>query len=94
MGDRLCVYVWVGGKAVAFLSPLAGYDCASVYASSILMAQITYAACVAGEELLCPHATCCLCVVAAVAAAAKIYYLQSTPGGVIPEKVLWRLSHR
>lgn len=94
MGDRLCVYVWVGGKAVAFLSPLAGSDCASVYASSILMAQITYAACVAGEELLCPHATCCLCVVAAAAAAAKIYYLQSTPGGVIPEKVLWRLSHR
>lgn len=62
-----CVYlggVWSNGSAP--LSPLAGYDCASVYASSILMAQITYAACVAGEELLCPYATCCLYVVTAV----------------------------
>jgi len=70
-GLGLRVYLgraWSGG---APLSPLAGYDCASVYASSILMAQITYAACVAGEEPLCPCATCCLCVVTA----AWIYYL-------------------
>lgn len=60
-----CVCIWVGHGVAALLSPLAGYDCASVYASSILMAQITYAACVAGEEPLCSCATCCLCVVTA-----------------------------
>lgn len=64
-----CVCIWVGhGAAVLLslsLSPLASYDCASVYASSILMAQITYAACVAGEEPLFPCATCCLCFVTA-----------------------------
>ncbi|KAL1278253.1 hypothetical protein QQF64_024926 [Cirrhinus molitorella] len=60
-----CVFLGGARSGGAPLSPLAGYDCASVYASSILMAQITYAACVAGEELLCPCATCCLCVVTA-----------------------------
>ncbi|KAK2916416.1 hypothetical protein Q8A67_000790 [Cirrhinus molitorella] len=64
-GDELRVYLGGARSGGAPLSPLAGYDCASVYASSILMAQITYAACVAGEELLCPCATCCLCVVTA-----------------------------
>lgn len=64
-GDELRVYLGGARSGSAPLSPLASYDCASVYASSILMAQITYAACIAGEELLCLCDTRCLCVATA-----------------------------